>query len=350
MAGLFIDSTWHYGNNNIPQKYNENSGITTAISPSNFGLPNPCLLFGATAGLTKILAPENNLFLGWRTVVDLPGNGKPGGTLYSASVVLTNRAIQQVFEVFALPDGTLGAFANNSLMFQTDAAKFTIASGVPFFVEIAYETSGGGGSNIIVGATITINGQVVGSGGADSLVGVSTTIGNNSKVDTHQWGSVAGIGTTYFKDLYIFNDQGGVNNSNIGDVSIQALYPRADGANGSTTWNTFPADSPNHFSLINEHPPNDDSSYIYNFTPGDIDQWVFQPISTFVGTVIGIQFLIYARKDQEGTRSLALIKNNIPYGKIAYIADFYRYYIQFDDGPWTVPTFNASTFGVMVNS
>lgn len=347
MAGLFIDSTWHYGNNNIPQKYNENTGINTAISPSNFGLPNPCLLFGATAGLTKILAPQSNLFLGWRTVIDLPGNGKPGGTLYSASVVLTNRAIQQVFEVFALPDGTFGAFANNSLMFQTDPAKFSVSSGVPFFVEIAYVTTGGLGSNISVSGTITINGQVVGSGAADSLVGVSTTIGQNSKVDIHQWGSVAGIGTTYFKDLYIFNDQGGINNSNIGDVSIQAIYPRAD---DGVSWGTFPAGAPNHFSLINEHPPDDDSSYIYDFNPGDIDEWLFQPISTFVGTVIGVQFLVYARKDQEGGRSITLTKNNSPYPVVFYIADFYRYYIVFDDGPWTVPTFNATSFGVKINT
>lgn len=349
MSGLFIDSCQHYDNNSIGAKYNEVGGLSVGAAPANFGQSGNCLILGPNGGFTKVLQNDSTFIVGFRCLLDYPV--APNGVLYRGGCILTNSAFQQIIELQALQDSTFAVYANNTLVCNTDPRLFTIASGIPFYIELKYNLSSDG--NILVSATVRVNGQIIGSGGpTDTEVLTDDNINQTAVLDTHSFATASGAGNTYIRDIYIFDQTGSLNNNFIGDVSIQAIYPRQD---VDTSWSTFPAGSPNHFSLINEHPPDNDTTYIYDNNLMDTDSWFFQLISTFVGTILGIQYLLYARKDAEGARSIQMLVGSYSDPNIQYLADFYRYYMRFYDqsptqGPLTPAIVNATAFGVILNS
>lgn len=345
----FIDSVQHYDVNSINQKYNASGGLnvlTASAAPPNYGLPGQCLQLGPLGVVTKIL-PLNSVFtIGWRCQINYPGVSLPGGNLYVGSCVLLNRSAQQLVVLSALPDGTLALFANTTLVCQSDPTLFTIADGIPFYIELQYTLSGG----ISVGGTIKVNGQQVATGGPKGTgVPDNDTINSSADLDIHQWASAAGDGDTYFKDLYVM-----YSNGFLGDVNIQAIYPRQD--SGTNQWS--PVGSP-HFSLINEHPPDGDTTYISDATQGDTDTWYFQTISNFNGTILGVQLLLYARKDAEGEKVIQLMFGSFTDGTLQYLADNYRYYVEFYANPpmgggsgnaWSPGLVNSTAFGVTINT
>lgn len=354
MSGIFIDSCQHYDLNSINQKYNQSGGLTLITAPPNFGLPGQCISLGSTGSLTKVIPLNSHLFLGWRCQLNYPGQGAPGGTaLFTGGCVSLTRTLLNVVSVFALNDGTFAAYAgfNNYLMCKSNPKDYTIADGIPFYLEIEVQittiTNSQGIVNLNAAATIYVNGNYLINGSADTQIPLASTINDAPEIDILNWGTAAGDGTTYFRDLYVFDNSSGYNNGRIGDVSILAIYPRSDSSNNWT-----PVDTP-HWNLLNEHPPDGDTTYIYTSTVGLIDSWYMQLISSFTGTILGAQFLLYSRKDAEGTRVIQAFSNGELDSFTDYLGDAYRYFIKFYDnqpggGAWTPQLLNGTAFGVQL--
>lgn len=189
-----------------------------------------------------------------------------------------------------------------------------------------------------------------------TLSGVNTRgSGTNNSADAVRLGPV---GTTNvfdfdFDDFYVCDTAGAVNNDFLGDVRVQCLFPDAIGAHSQ--WAPTPAGA--NYTAVNEVSPNDDTSYVSDLTPGDLDSYGFSDLSPSTGAVKGVQTVPYARKDDAGTRTIAPMARH---GVTDYpgpnhnISNTYAYFPDvWETNPgtglaWTVADVNADEFGVKV--
>jgi hypothetical protein len=220
-----------------------------------------------------------------------------------------------------------------------------------------------GASPIVVTCDLHVDGQVWVTG-ATGNTGYNATnlIIQNTLMNQITVGGPSGSGQTiYLCDIYCFNSDTTDINGNpvpftpgfLGDVDIDALIPIAD---HTTNWT--PSAGTSHFALVDEIPPDDDTTYISSDTTGQVDDFEFQQITGFTGTILGAQLLIYAKKDAEGTRTINGLVGGVPqvnnYGTDQYLYDYYDYFIfplDSDNGTaWTPSIYNAEHFGVGLSS
>jgi hypothetical protein len=159
---------------------------------------------------------------------------------------------------------------------------------------------------------------------------------------------------TYLEDVYICDGDGSRNNDFLGDIRIAAGFADAAG-----TFSQFTPTSGVNYTCIDETTPNDDTDYVATSGVGNIDTYNFAALPVASGTILGIQMLPYARKDDAGSRS---ISNIIYYNSTAYsgaaqsVGDIYSYYPEiFETNPdtsdnWTVPEVNSAEFGVKLET
>jgi hypothetical protein len=153
-------------------------------------------------------------------------------------------------------------------------------------------------------------------------------------------------------DIYALDTTGAApRNDFLGDCRVETLYPRADGANLAWT----PDSGTAHFSRVNEHPPDGDTSYVADATAGDRDTYLFQPLSTVTGAVYGVQTNLYARKSDAATRQIAAVirqaGTNHDGATSPGLSTSYLFYSQlYNQDPtgsdWTIATVNADEYGV----
>lgn len=150
-------------------------------------------------------------------------------------------------------------------------------------------------------------------------------------------------------DVYVLDTTGTTNNNFLGDVRVTTHYPNADGTHSQ--WS--PTGGGSHFSQVNEHPPDGDTTYVSDANPGDIDTYAFDDVDGGA-TVFGVQANLYARKDDANTRQIAPVVRQAGtdyVGTTATLGSGYAYYSQlYDTDPtgsaWTATNFNADEFGV----
>lgn len=189
------------------------------------------------------------------------------------------------------------------------------------------------------------------------------TVLNLSAVDTKQTANAfasivyfgpnvsvtSGINLDY-DDLYVLDGSGSVNNDFLGDCKVEAIYPT--GAGATTAWT--PSAGAN-WDAVNEAPPTGDTDYVSSATAGQTDTYAYGDLSVATsGTVKAVQATALARKDDAGSRSLALVArpgSTDRVGATQAVADTYAAYAQvWDVNPdtsaaWTVAQVNASSFG-----
>ena len=257
-------------------------------------------------------------------------------------------------------DGSISLWAGNGFnnliaTTLTDSPPFYLHPNQWYYCEIKWVITPG--MNTAVGATLKINNVQVAFGSASSGLNANNFLVPGSGANVHQWSNLDIFGNVVLDDLNIKNANGAFNNDFIGDVKIGCLYPRQDVL---TQWNgLIPG---NQFSQINSQFPVGDSSYVYATsdphaptTPSDNFNW--QPVSPFVGSIIAVQYLVYARKDDEGTREIQQFfgtpGSSFPgaLSPVWSLGDTYLYYYyDMDINPstgsaWGVADFNSSQFG-----
>jgi len=156
-------------------------------------------------------------------------------------------------------------------------------------------------------------------------------------------------------DLYVFDGSGAVNLDFAGDCKVEQVLP--GGAGASTLW-TPSAGS--NYQCVDDVPPNGDTDYVASATAGQTDTYAFGDLSVAsAGTVKAVQATVVARKDDAGSRSLAVVARpggTDRVGATQAVGDTYAAYTQtWDTNPdtaaaWSVAEVNASSFGVRLVS
>lgn len=154
--------------------------------------------------------------------------------------------------------------------------------------------------------------------------------------------------STYFDDVWVSDSE------LLGDCRIECILPSGSGA--TTQWD---ASAGNNYECVDENTPNSDTDYVSTATADEIDTYAFSNLTTTAGTVKGVQVSAFARKDDAGSRSIALVSrpgSTDRVGDTKALADSYNYYSQIlDENPdteaaWTISEVNASEFGVKLVS
>jgi hypothetical protein len=250
-------------------------------------------------------------------------------------------------------DRTLGVRTGNVTYGSSSAV---INPGTWYYIEVKNQLSLVG-SNIVVTTNVKLNGLTVLSPSAkDTGIVAANTTNGNERANRHDFSSSGVLNGSIIDDIYIVDGTGGINNDFLGDVKIGVIFPASDTA--TVQFATIVPGAPTtHFDKVNENPADYDTSYIADATVGHRDEFNWQQISSFTGTIPFVHYSIYARKDDENYRSFFPTIGGGQHGAAAfYVNDSYLYYRTVYDtnldvgGAWTVANFNAETFGVQVNT
>jgi hypothetical protein len=181
---------------------------------------------------------------------------------------------------------------------------------------------------------------------------------NLTGLNTHPAGSTAEIwliglrGGSYMNsgrldDLYILDGNGTLNDF-LGDVRVEAHYPKGPGNSAGWTPSTGA-----NWETTDERPPNA-TDYNYTTTLNAQDTLDVEDLKNAGGAIKGIQMLLYHKKNEAGGCLMAPI---VRVGGVDYVgADFapsdssWRYdrWVHEKDpagATWTESSFNAAEFG-----
>jgi len=153
-----------------------------------------------------------------------------------------------------------------------------------------------------------------------------------------------------YDDVYICDNSGSLNNTFLGDVTVQAVYPNEAGT--TQNWTSTGA---NHWSVIDEVTPSEVDYLSENDVDG-IDTNGFTDI-TLTGTIKGAQLCSYLKKDDAGGRTVAHVcrSNGANYvsSQNNYLGNTSLYYLDIyetDPGQapaaaWILENLNLAEFG-----
>lgn len=343
MAGVFADSFAHYSFAQIFRKWTYSQSFSGQLMSGRDGRQG----LGISSGSIAVTIPhQDTQIVGLAT--KYPGN--PGG------VILYHTHVDQtIIGVKVLRDGTLTytfleGFPDQTTLGHSDMA---LQQGIFYYVESKCVISSSGGK-IHVDAELRIDGNpviVVSGTAATSTIAGSLTLGT-ATFNGLKLGGAGGPGFNVFNDLYILDGNSGINDGFLGDIVVEALYPNGD-VGGQNNWT---GSSP-HYAQINEHIPDDDTTKLTSNTVGQDENFEWEDIATFAGTIPFVHYLICARKDDAGIRKVQLTGDTAatPVGSAGYLNESYNYYRTVMDqdplgGDWSVSGFNGHKFGFKVVS
>ena len=164
-----------------------------------------------------------------------------------------------------------------------------------------------------------------------------------------------GLATTYYDDIAFNDTYGGVNDTWIGRGGIPAIFPIGVGT--STDLDLFPNTGEANWEDVDEAPPDDDTSYVFDDLIDDHDSYDMDDLIA-AGTVAAVQWLARARSDLVGAPEIARILRvgGVDYqGADVAIDAAYDYYPEiFDEDPnagpgaWTVAAIDGMEAGVKI--
>jgi len=172
------------------------------------------------------------------------------------------------------------------------------------------------------------------------------------------WTRLKILPTGYIDDIYILNADGGVpGNTFLGDIHVEARHAVTDAVAAGTYADFTPSAGLDHGAMVDEIPPDDDTTYNASSVPGNRDTYRFPALASLTfGTIYGVQLLLCARKsDDIATRTIAptIFNGGLTYdGTAKAISSSYRYYWQIYETnpatglPWTVAQANALDAGI----
>lgn len=178
----------------------------------------------------------------------------------------------------------------------------------------------------------------------------------NANVRSFRLGTIgtAGAVVGYYDDI-AFNDiTGGVNASWIGRGGIPAIFP--EGAGNSTDLGLFPNGGEANWEDVDEKPPDDDTSYVFDDVIDEHDSYETEDLPA-TGPISAVQWLARAKSDLVGAPEIARI---LRIGGADYqgadmgIDANYDYYPEILDedpdaaGAWTVAAINGMELGVKI--
>lgn len=181
-----------------------------------------------------------------------------------------------------------------------------------------------------------------------SATGVDTKNGGTGTVDTIELKSPPA--TAYYDDVYIKSDT-----TFLGDCRVERLLPSGNG--NSSSWVGSDGNSTDNYALVDETSPNGDTDYVKSTTLNAVDSYALADLATASGTVHGVQYLAYLRKDDAGSRSAAPLvrigSTDYP-GTAVALGNSYVYLREVKETSpatataWTISEINGMEYGAKV--
>jgi len=106
--------------------------------------------------------------------------------------------------------------------------------------------------------------------------------------------------TTFFDDVYCYDDSGSFNNTFLGDRRVFTLFPEADTSQADWSVST----GGNGFDTINEADPNDDTDYIFanpGISPNPVSEFEMEDLAVGVSSISAVVLVNRMRKTDAGT-------------------------------------------------
>lgn len=148
------------------------------------------------------------------------------------------------------------------------------------------------------GLVVHVNGVVdIDTGGNDDTQATA-----NAYVTAVRFGEHSSTSATYnydIDDAYLFDTTGGANDDFVGDVRWKLGV--VSGAGNSTDFTPL---SSTNASNVDDNPPDDDTSYNSSATPGDVDTFALTDPVSASDTILTVQVVTRARKEDAGARTL----------------------------------------------
>lgn len=288
MAVLFMDGMDHYNLTQAPSKWNLGVSLLYNSSGGRFGggtLNHDASNFAKTAAVT---VPSTTTFIiGVAVKLD---TSQPSA--FTALLWLADGSTTQC----ELRYGPLGQFAvySNGSQVGSASSNGLLTLNVWHFLEWKVAISASTGANQCVVRLDNV--EIL------NLTGVSTKVSSNTSANSVNIGrSVSTQNGMSWDDIYVLDNTGTQNNDLLGDSRIETLYPNGAGnyaqltANGAGT----------NYGCVNEHPADDDTTYVSGNSVGNIDSYAFSDPTGTISTVFAVQANMRARKDNAGTRTIA---------------------------------------------
>lgn len=319
----FVDSFSHYNSAGMATKW---TTAASSISATGGRLGGGCWIgtFGPTKTLDRPLAQMasvtgiaykttafSNSPLTWGVSGTDTDHLGPGSAPYSLNAVQINHAGAGIlycsYQGYILT-GYDGSGDPQYAARSTNGASFTLPGSQRlqlnqwYYIELKVSWSGGVGDEANpISVEVRINEDVVltesptytDAGGSHSLLLLEFQwyeIG---------WTGAGGGNNSSICDFYTLDDQGADNTGYLGDVHVGVIYPRVDGTYSDWT----PSSGTAHFSLVNEHAHDGDTTTVAAAVAGDKDSWFFDTVAN-TGAVFGVQLNLTARKQDAGARKI----------------------------------------------
>lgn len=349
----FLDGFDHVASADVPAKwdYAPNTGSYFVQSTTARNGGKSCNV-GANNYLVRFVPTSRNFCMG----VAYHQYGVPGATLGSAGVVLFSisndssgqNGVTQI-SLALLSDGkfrivrSTQAYSGGIYGSVTTLATGTYSMVQNAFVYIEFKVFL---DDTVGTAEVRINGVVDATFTGDT---VSQSINTATRV------LLFSPASCYWDDIYIRSSTSSSAESGgyLGDVSVKAYYPNADGTYTAMTCST----GTTHNTLVDETTPNT-SDYVSSATALTKDSYGFQDVSGS-GTIMAVQLNAYTSKNDSGFRGMDLFcrsSSTENFGASYPLSTSWRYQVQGwvtdpnTGSAWTVANFNAAEFGVRVSA
>jgi hypothetical protein len=210
-------------------------------------------------------------------------------------------------------------------------------------VKLYYHTSNGS-CQIKVGGNVVLNKTGVDTGG---------TSGNyHDRVFVYSPTGTTGYAPR-FDDIFVLDTTGNTNNDFLPSSRVTAQFPTSD-----ITTNWTPSTGNDHYALVDETLPDDNTSYITGNSANDIDQFEVTDISANALTIHGVKLSIDSSVNEAGSREIrqVLDSSGNNYAGDTHTINTTNYVFDSDywetdpatSNAWTVNNYNASKPGVEV--
>lgn len=163
-------------------------------------------------------------------------------------------------------------------------------------------------------------------------------------------------GTSHMDDLYVCNGAGSTNNSFLGDLAIETVYP--DGNGNSSQFVGSDGNSVDNYQLVDEAAPST-TDYVVGATVGNKDTYTFGSMVRTTGPIAGVMVSSYANKTDAGARTIRNIARSggseVQGAQTGLATTWVPISSTYNTDPngggaWTIASVNAAEFGVEVDS
>lgn len=299
---------------------------STYIRPINFEVPVP------------VSQRHNTAYVGMLAYVYDPFNEQNAFSFYSVS----DSNPQVKFSINSIVN-KVSLIRGGSVLLE---AAVDLPKNVWLYIEVGVKFDPSDGWMIM-----KINGNVVAS-----VSGVST---RNSTSDTVLSKFLSRMDRMYATDMYLCTGAGSQNNTFLGDVKIETIYPNGNG--NSSDFTGSDSDKVNNYLLVNEQYPfsGGTSGYVQSSGVGDKDTYTFGDLTSTTGTIAGVrQFVVSSKTDAGAVEASHAVRS----GGSDYDGGSLNTTVGFSvsthvneenpatSDPWEISEVNGSEFGVEITA